>query len=187
MPTNVPFGFRPSRHLSGGVIRSNEHQIASAYATSIYEGDPVALLNDGTIGQAAAGDRLLGVFAGCDYVDSTGAVQFSNYWPASTTVKTGTVAKARVFDDKNIAYVVQSGGTPAQTNIGNLADHVVGTGSTVTGRSGAYLSSSMGTGAAGLRIHKIVETPGNSGQYALLEVSIYEHEYSVDEPATPGV
>lgn len=187
MPSNNPFGFKPSRHLSGGLIRSKEYRIASAYGTTIYSGDPVKLVNTGTIEQAAAGDRLLGVFQGCQYVAADGEPKFSAHYPASVSIQTGSVIKAFVYDDPNIAYKVQSAGTPAQTNVGNLADHVVGTGSSVTGESGATLSGTMGTGAAGFRILGITEEPGNSGQYATLEVQIFEHEYAEHGQATPGV
>lgn len=184
MPSNAPFGFRPFRHMSGGVIRAREYPIASGYATTIRKGDPVKLLNDGTIGLAAAGDRILGVFQGCQFVNAQGEMRFEKQWTASATA---TELKATVIDDKNVSFLIQSGGTPAQTNVGNLADHVAGTGSDLTGQSGAYLDSTMGTGAAGFRILDIAKFPGNSGQYAQLEVSIFEHEHSVDEPATPGV
>lgn len=185
--TNTPFGFRPHRHLTGGVIRADEYTIASAYATDIFSGDPVKAISDGTIQQAAAGDRILGIFGGVQYVASDGSVEFRSYWPASTAIKAGTTAKALVYTDPNITYEVQSGGTPALTNNFNLADHVVGTGSTTTGQSGAYLSGTMSTVDAGFRIHRIVDKPGNSGQYALLEVTIFEHEFSRDDAATPGV
>lgn len=184
MATNAPFGFRPLRHLSGGLIRAREYPIASAYASDIFTGDPVKLASDGTIQLAAAGDRILGIFRGVQYVNASGEQKFSPYWPASTTA---TDIKASVIDDKNVTFEVQSAGTPAQTNVGNLADHVAGTGSAYTGQSAATLSATMGTGAAGFRILDIVKKPGNTGANATLEVSIYEHEHSVDEPATPGV
>lgn len=184
MPSNAPFGFKPHRHRSGGLIRENEYPIATGYATDIYTGDPVKLLNDGTIARAAAGDRILGIFRGVQYVDSEGNQKFGSRWPASTTA---TSIKASVMDDPNVSLLVQSGGTPAQTNVGNLADHVAGTGSNYTGQSGDYLDSTMGTGAAGFRILSIPDYPGNSGQYATLEVMVYEHEFSHVDPATPGV
>ena len=187
MPSNTPFGFTPSRHLTGGVIRANEYRIASAYGTSIFKGDPVKLINDGTIQLAAAGDRILGIFQGVQWVATDGSVQFNERWIASTTLQTGSVARAMVVDDPNVLFEVQSGGTPALTNVGNLADHVAGTGSTVTGMSGAYLDSTMGTGAAGFRIRSIVDKPGNSGIYSLLEVQIFEHEFAEHSQATPGV
>ncbi len=185
--SNTPFGFKPIRHLSGGTIRADQYTIASAYATTIGTGCPVKAISDGTIQLASAGDRLLGIFEGCQYIASDGSVVYSAYWPASTTVQTGTTVKAFVWTDPNIVYLVQSGGTPTLDNNFNLADHVVGTVSTVTGQSADYLNSSMGTGNAGFRVHRLSDLPGNSGQYALLEVTIFEHEFNRDDAATPGV
>ena len=184
MPSNAPFGFRPYRHLSGGdANRTRQYTIASGYATALYPGDPVKALSDGSIALAAAGDRILGVFRGVQYKAADGSAVFG-YWPASTTA---TDIKALVATDPNITFEVMSGGTPAQTNLFNLADHVVGTGNAYTNTSGAYLDSSMGTGNAGFRIIGIVDKPGNSGQYAVLEVQIFEHEFNRDDAATPGV
>jgi hypothetical protein len=46
----------------------------------------------------------------------------------------------------------------------------------------------MGTADKGFRIMRQLDTPGNAGnQYALLEVTIFQHEFSRDDAATPGV
>lgn len=184
---NAPFGFRPLRHMSGGLIRAEEYTIASAYGTSIYSGDAVVAVSDGTIAASAAGNRILGIFGGCQYVASDGSIVFSAYWPASTATQSGSTIKALVYTDPMITYEVQSAGTPTLTNVFNLADHVVGSGSTVTGQSGSTLSGTMSTADAGFRILRIIDRPGNSGIYARLEVQIFEHEFSRDDAATPGV
>ena len=61
---DAPSGAKPLRHNSGGTIRSKEYKIASGSSTNIFTGDFVKLLNTGYIDVAAAGNRLLGVFAG---------------------------------------------------------------------------------------------------------------------------
>lgn len=184
MPSNAPFGFRPLRHLTGGDPNvTREFPIATGYGTALITGDPVKLLDDGSIALAAAGDRLLGIFQGVSYTDSNGDQKYGN-WPASTTA---TNIKAAVVADPNVTFEVQSGGTPAQTNVGNCADHVTGTGSALTGTSAAYLSGTMSNAVAGFRILKIVDKPGNSGQYATLEVQIVEHELVYHGQATVGV
>ena len=184
--TDAPQGFTALRHLSGGTpVRNESYTIASGYNTNTFTGDAVKLVASGTIEKAAAGDRILGVFAGCEYTDAAGNPVFAKYWPADTVA---TDIKAYVYDDPNTVFEVQSAGTAVETNIGNLADHVTGTGSTSTGRSGAELSGTMGTGAAGFRIIGIVNRPDNSyGANANLEVMVYEHEFSRNDPATPGV
>jgi len=166
------------------VIRNDEYPIATGYATALCTGDPVKLAADGTIELAAAGDRILGIFQGVSYTASDGSQVFTSRWAASTAA---TNVKASVITDPNVTYEVQSAGTPAQTNVGNLADHVTGTGSTYTGQSAAVLSATMGTGVAGFRVLRIVDKPGNSGIYASLEVHILEHEFVEFSQATPGV
>lgn len=187
--TNAPYGFRPIRHLAGGVIRNSRRRIASAYNTAIYMGDPVKLLGTGYINLAAAGDRILGIFAGCNYVQSNGDVKWSPYWPASTATLGSADVEALVWDDPNIVFQVQSGVTsPALADIGALADHVAGTGSAVTGQSGAYLSGTVGTGTASFRILDFVNKPDNEiGQYADIEVQLFESELAYHGQATIGV
>lgn len=183
--SNAPFGFRPFRHLSGGDPNSTrEYPIATGYATALCTGDPVHLLTDGTIALAAAGERILGIFQGVSYVASDGSQVFTSRWPASTSA---TDIKATVVADPAVTFLVQSGGTPTQADVGTIADHVTGTGSAYTGQSAAYLSGTMTSADAGFRVLDIAKLPGNSGQYALLEVAIVEHEFSRDDPATPGV
>lgn len=185
MPSNAAFGFRPYRHLSGGDSqRVREYPIASGAAGNIFTGDAVKLASDGTILIAAAGDRILGIFMGVSFVNSSGEQKFERNW-VTTTVATDI--KASVVDDPQVVFQVMSAGTPTQTNVGNLADHVVGSGSALTGISGASLSATMTSADAGFRILGLSKEPGNSGANALLEVVIFEHEHSHDRPATPGI
>ena len=81
---DTPRGAWPIRHQTGGTIRASEHTIASAFGTDIFRGDFVKLVAGGGIEDADAGDRLIGVFQGCDYTNAAGEVIFSKYWPAST-------------------------------------------------------------------------------------------------------
>ena len=46
---DAAFGFRPVRHLTGGLIRTNEYKIAANYGTSIYMGTPVLAVTAGGI------------------------------------------------------------------------------------------------------------------------------------------
>ncbi len=187
--TNAPYGFRPLRHRMGGVIRPSKYRIASASATAIYRGDPVKLLGTGYIDLAAAGNRILGIFAGCNYVKSNGDVVFTPYWPAAEATLGSADVEALVYDDPNITYSVQSGvASPALADIGALGDHVAGTGSAVTGNSGAYLSGTIGTGTAGFRILDFVNKPDNEiAQYADVEVQLFESELAYHGQGTIGV
>ena len=61
---DVPRGFWPIRHLTGGTIRTNEYAIATGYGTNIFKGDVVKLVAGGGIELAAAGNRFVGGFKG---------------------------------------------------------------------------------------------------------------------------
>ena len=170
-------GFTPIRHLAGGdPNRVNEYAIASGYAANIFSGDAVVIASDGTVQAAAATDvNILGRFGGCSYVNAQGEQIFSSYWPTGTTA---TSIKAIVSDDPYIVYSVQSttGGSPAQTNVGNCADIVAGTGDTATGVSRFELSGTMGTGPAQCKIIGLGDDPDNAwGEHAQLEVIFNEH------------
>lgn len=187
--TDAPRGAWPVKHMSGGTIRANEYPIASGYSTNIFKGDFVKLVAGGGIEAAAAGDRLLGVFQGVQYTASDGEVIFKKYWPASTVTSD---AVAYVYDDKNIVYGIQqaTGGSVAAADVGQIGDHVAGTGSTLTGMSGHELSATLTASvAAGLRVLGKLENPGNVyGEHCDVLVQIYEHEFSVADNATvPGV
>ena len=156
--TSAPFGFRPSFHNSGQ-MRPKAYTIATGYATSIYAGDPVKLVDtgviqlgssDGTRSGTTDGITLLGVFAGCQYNDATGKPVVSPFWPASTTA---TNIVAWVYDDPETLYDVQyanpgtAGTDSVQTAVGGECDWRVASpgGSTYTGLSNTYLSALQST------------------------------------------
>ena len=187
---DAPSGARPFRHLSGGMIRASEYKIASGTSSNIFTGDFVKLLATGYIDVASAGNRILGVFAGVKYTASDGEVVYKKYFPTGTTTLASADVTAYVYDDPNITYRIQSAGSADFADIGNLADHVAGSGSTTTGQSGHEISGTTGTGTAGLRILRLIDDPDNSaGTNGELEVAIYEHELNqhIDADGTPGV
>ena len=187
---DAPAGARPYRHLSGGMIRASEYKIASGTSSDIFTGDFVKLLSTGYIDVASAGNRILGVFAGVKYTASDGEVVYKKYFPTGTTTLGSADVTAYVYDDPNITYRIQSAGSADFADIGNLADHVAGSGSTTTGQSGHEVSGTTGTGTAGLRILRLIDDPDNSaGTNGELEVAIYEHELNqhIDADGTPGV
>ena len=65
---DAAFGFRPARHLTGGLIRTNEYKIAANYGTAIYHGQAVKALAAGGIDVCAAGEVVLGIFGGCFFM-----------------------------------------------------------------------------------------------------------------------
>jgi len=148
--TSAPFGFRPSYHNSGQ-MRPKAYVIASTYAANIFSGDPVKLTDngviqlgtsDGTRSGTTDGIALLGIFAGCQYLDASGKPTISPFWPGGTT---GTEIVAWVYDDPETLFDVQytnpSAGTTVQTAVGEEFDWTVASpgGSTQTGLSNCQI------------------------------------------------
>lgn len=154
--TSAPFGFRPSYHNSGQ-MRPKAYTIASTYAANIFSGDPVKLTDngviqlgtsDGTRSGTTDGITLLGIFAGCQYLDASGKPTISPFWPSGAT---GTEIVAWVYDDPETLYDVQytnpSAGTTVQTAVGEECDWTVASpgGSTQTGLSTTQLTAIQST------------------------------------------
>jgi len=172
---DAAFGFVPIRHLSGnGYSRANKYTITSGLAENIFTGDLVIITADGVITPHTATEvNNIGVFAGVSYTASDGSYVYTQYFPTGTT---GSDFIAYVYDDPYTVFKVQSAGTPAQTNIGNCADVVAGTGSTITGQSGFEISGTMANSAATCKILGLYEGPENAfGTNAIMEVLINEH------------
>ena len=190
---DAPSGARPFRHLSGGMIRASEYKIASGTSSNIFTGDFVKLLATGYIDVASAGNRILGVFAGVKYTASDGEVVYKKYFPTGTTTLASADVTAYVYDDPNITYRIQSAGSADFTDIGNLADHVAGSGSTTTGQSGHEVSGTTGTGTAGLRILRLIDDPDNSAgtngefEVVIYELQLNEHVSGGSASTAPGV
>lgn len=155
--TNSPFGFRQYFGGSGGVptFNQNTRRIASN-AGAIYQNDPVMPVIGAATGyiiQASPGTTVLaGIFVGCKYFStSQKRTVWNNYWPGSDA--TGDV-EAYVIDDPNAQFEVLGNsttfnitgtpGTMTSSPIGQYAQFAIGSGSTVTGQSGAYLNT-LGT------------------------------------------
>jgi len=187
--TSAAFGFRPSFHNSGQ-MRPKAYVIASGYAVNIFSGDPVKLVDagtvqlgtsDGTRGGTVAGILLLGIFAGVQYRDSNAKPVVSNYWPASTT---GTEIQCYVYDDPetlfDVEYANPSSGTTVQTAVGEENDWVVASpgGSTSTGLSNCYLGVIESTSGQ-FQITGFGYGPDNvlTDAYVVATVRINEHHY----------
>lgn len=149
--TAAPQGLVPVYHPPG-LIRPAVFTIASGYGTAIFKGDPTILNANGTVTVGTAAAALLGVFEGVEYTDANGKPTYSNYWPAST-VATNVVAY--VYTDPEIVYEIQSQGSVPQTAVGDEADVVIGSGSTMTGISTTALNTTL-AGAGSQKQFRIV-------------------------------
>lgn len=185
----MAYGFVPVRKAGGGHPTPNaynSYKIADDYATALIRGDLVKLANDGTIQRAAAGNTIVGVFWGVEYVDdTTGDIKFDSVWTASQSIKSGTTAKAYVYDDPNTVFKAvsdQDTTALASGDEGNLVDAIVAAGSTVTKTSGMSVdSSSKGTGSGGqfkfLKSAEVDEAYTSAGTTMEVYVLPNEHLY----------
>jgi hypothetical protein len=157
---DAAFGFRPVRHLSGGELRTNEYKIANNYGTAIYQGSPVLAVAAGGIESCAAGNVVLGVFAGCFFTDpTTSKPTFSNYYPASTAADD---IVAYVYDDPRIVFEAQHDETGTAAMNFSGFDLVGVSGSTTTGRSSSELDTSSSTTSGQFKQIGISKDPSNS-------------------------
>lgn len=176
------YGLRALGNLSAtGSQKQFGYQIADNQAGAIFQGDLVTL-KDGYILQfdPASHTAAVGVFNGVFYTDpTTGKPTFSNYYPGSVNITTGTI-QADVLDDPNQLFVIQADEDIEQADFGKNADVTVGTGSTTTGVSDMELDSSTiaTTAALNLKLVGIYDTPGNAlGNFCQVVVKINEHLY----------
>jgi hypothetical protein len=189
--TSAPFGFRASYHNSGQ-IRPKAYTVASTYAANIFSGDPVKLTDngviqlgtsDGTRSGTVDGISLLGIFAGCQYLDASGKPTISPFWPSGTT---GTEIVAWVYDDPETLFDVQynnpgtPGTTTVQTAVGEECDWTVASpgGSTATGLSNTLLTAIQATSGQ-FQITGFAYNINDSltDAYVVATVRINEHHY----------
>lgn len=174
--TNAPFGFRQYQGGAGGAptFSMTERRIASGNATAIFQGDPVnpvVSTANGYITQGVPGTvRIDGIFWGCKY-SSTSQKRpvWSNYWPGSDA--TGDVL-AYVVDDPNARFVVQGNSTTfnitgtlsawTSSPVGQYAQYAIGSGSTATGISGAYLNTLATTVTYPFMVVDLITAPPGS-------------------------
>ena len=143
---DAAFGFRPTRHLTGGQVRAEEYAIANNYGTDIFTGQVVEAVAAGSIEAAAAGDtQVAGVFGGVFYTDpTTSKPTWKAYYPASTAAAD---IVATVYADPYIVYEAQHDGTGTAAMNNSGMDFVGVAGSTTTGQSTSELDTSdSGTG-----------------------------------------
>jgi hypothetical protein len=191
---SAPYGLKPINLIGGQVFAGATRQLVIAntdgtgYGTSIFYGDVVKLVSGGTIekdtGESTA--TPVGVFMGCQYISAvTGQLTFSQYYPASLAVKSGSIIQAFVADDPDQLFKVAlvAGATEdgngltiaylGRTVIGTNAQLVQNTGSTVTGDSkiGVYTDGNTGTATLPIRIVDVVpDTANSSGNFCELIV-----------------
>ena len=158
---DAAFGFKPTRHLTGGQIRTEEYAIAANHGTSIFNGQVVEAVAAGGIEQAAAGDtQQLGVFGGCFFTDpSTSKPTFKAFYPASTNASD---IVASVFADPFIVFEAQHDGTGTAAMNNSAIDFTGTSGSTLSGQSTSELDTSESGTSGNFKQIGISKDPENS-------------------------
>jgi hypothetical protein len=158
---DAAFGFRPTRSLVGGELRTEEYAIAANHGTSIFTGQVVEAVAAGGIEQAAAGDtQQIGVFGGCFFTDpSTSKPTFKAFYPASTNASD---IKATVHVDPFTVFEAQHDGTGTAAMNNSGFDFVGTAGSTITGQSTSEIDTSTSGTSGGFKQIGISTDPDNS-------------------------
>jgi hypothetical protein len=166
---SAPYGFLAINRVDGmpyaGAIR--QIPITAAYGTAIYNGDVVKLVVGGTVEKSAIGANVeaqptLGVFVGCQYVNSSSQTVQAQYYPTGVTS-----AVAFVVLDPQAAFkaaVTTSGNTSVVTSVtravvGTNMAIATGSGTNATGNSGLSVISGSAANTAILPVRVIDVVP----------------------------
>jgi hypothetical protein len=161
---DLPTGFVPIGHLSGGAI-PEPHSYVMTASQKIYKGDPVIITSGGTVsvGAASATTTHLGIAA--EYKYDSGA--------------TGTMA-IKVYDDLDILYKVQTTDslTTTQSTVFNTADIITyAAGSDITYQSIMELNT-PGTSSKPWIILRLLDSPDNDwGEFSKVVVKYNQHVF----------
>ena len=194
-PVSAPYGLTPIHRLDGlpyaGAIR--QIPIASTLATAIYNGQPVKIVQGGTIAaspvtdsNAALANAVCGVFVGCAYTNSSGQPVEGQYYPGNAAA---TNAVAYVVDDPNAVFKVavtaanSAMSTTTEAAVGTNVQFIQGTASATTGDAGGSIlapSASAGNVATlPFRVIAVVpDTNVTATTFSEVIVKVNVHQYN---------
>ena len=149
---SAPYGFKPVNRFDGIPYAGATLQYPITASTAIYYGDTVKLVAGGTISQSGATTTgtILGVFVGCQYVNSSGQTVEAQYCPSSGV----TNPIAYVVVDPTAEFKV------AVTTTGNTSV-VTGANATIIGTNVAQTAYTAGSTATGDSVAAVV-LPANA-------------------------
>ena len=194
--TAAPYGLRPIRRSDGMPYAGSTNQFLidpAGEATNLFYGQAVIIGADGFIALATgtgsdltsnsisgtSGVGAIGVFVGCEYVNSSGQRVQAQYYPSGTN-SGNTAIKAYVIDDPNVLFQAQLDGSGAQTIIGTntffAAAQTTSTGNTSTGNSTSALDATVKTAAAAFRIVAHVSDPSDAFPDVLVKFNPGAHQ-----------
>ena len=190
---SAPYGLKPINLIGGQVFAgaTRQMEIASGYATSIFYGDLVLRISDGTITKDTGTSTATpcGVFLGVSFTNSsTGQIQQQQFYPASQSIKSGTKIFAVVADDPDTLFqVAVVSGTTVITGvgisaIGNNSELVQNAGSATTGNSAvALLAATATTNTLPIRIIDVVRdtaTAADNFPEVIVKINFGMHQYN---------
>lgn len=171
---NAPRGLWPITSATGAPSNYEMVPANIAYdAAAIYRGDPVLKLNTGYISKwvnGTASNLLFGIFWGVTYLSSSqGKMVQNSFWPGADVASTaqGTIVASIIPCNAGAippTLQVQSDVTGVVfADIGLNCDITMGTGSAVTGWSGAYASGIANTATLPFNIIGLAGGPQGAG------------------------
>lgn len=182
--TSAPFGLRPIRSGTGGIIRPRglDNMLVSAYNTDILSGQ-VVRIDPSTrkiVPVTSTSVDTIGVFDGVEYTDASGRRRTLPNWLANT-VATDIIVYVTGFDDPFMVYEVQADGSVPATKMGDETTLTNTTaGSTSTGYSAETCSATFqGTTVQGqLRCVGKGLSPDNDwgDTYTVIQVVMARHQ-----------
>ncbi len=192
---DAAFGLRPVRYITGAPYNGavNPYWVKSTSNNTLFIGDPVLIqgtANTAVIEVPGAGSFVAGALPEIKRATAGDTNRVSGVIVAFAADPTGlenqyrldsTERVAYVCDDPDVVFEIQgdSAGTIDVGDVGDNAAFLIGTGSTVTGLSGAELNSAAITGGASnqLIILRLINRVGNdiTAVHAQWEVMISNH------------
>jgi len=191
----TPYGLKPVKRADGlpyaGAVTHYKIDPAGV-ANNIFYGSIVQLTAAGYIELAdgtgkdittnnfgGSGIGAAGVFVGCEYVDSNGQTQHSQYYPSGALN-----AVAYIVDDPNVLFQAQLDGVSGQDDVGTVtgfpaAQNATTSGNTSTGNSTMALDATVQTTVGGLLIMGFVSPTTDAYPDVLVKFTTGAHRVTM--------
>jgi hypothetical protein len=191
----TPYGLKPVKRADGlpyaGAVTHYKIDPAGV-ANNIFYGSIVQLTAAGYVELAdgtgkdlttnnfgGSGIGAAGVFVGCEYVDSNGQTQHSQYYPSGALN-----AVAYIVDDPNVLFQAQLDGASSQADVGTVtgfaaAQNATTSGNTATGNSTMAIDATVQTTAGGLLIMGFVSATSDAYPDVLVKFTTGAHRVTM--------
>jgi hypothetical protein len=153
---STPYGFDPINRYDGIPYAGAtlQYPISGSYNTPIYNGSSVKIVAGGTLelSGATTTGTIIGVFMGCQYVNSSGQTVQAQYYPGTSV--TNAIAYVVVDPTAEYKVAVTTSGAPTV---------VTGANSTIVGTNVAEIQNSNGSTTNGNSTASIVKPADAAG------------------------